>query len=168
MASVDHDALRQAWEERDVHRLVSLMAPHVELHSPMLNTPFRGRQAAADLYSVLFRTFGRLEFVHDFTSASERFFVWHGQAGGSTIEGADLVHYGADGLISEIRVYIRPLAGIAAFASATGPGLAARRSRSRRVLAWLAVGPLEPLFHLVDRVAPHLLPMGSRGDGVPP
>jgi len=164
MAVVDHDALHRAWHERDVVRLVSLMAPDVTLHSPMLDTPFTGRDAAAVLYSVLFSTFSRLEFVDDFVPASERFFRWQGEMRGTTIEGADLVRYGVEGTIVEIRVFIRPLTGIAAFASATGPRLAAQRGRTRSVVAAVTARPLGPLFRLVDRIAPRLLPMGSPGD----
>ncbi|HMC39911.1 MAG TPA: nuclear transport factor 2 family protein [Acidimicrobiales bacterium] len=155
------DRLAQAWERRDVEALVTLMSPEVKLHSPLLRTSFRGRQAVRDLYSVLFDVLGPVRFIEDFHADGRRMFVWEARTRRGVIEGTDLVRFGADGLIKEVRVFIRPLAGIGAFARLTGEPLASRRSRARGAIARVLTAPLGPLFSALDRVAPRLVPMGS-------
>ena len=48
---------RAFWESGDLEVWVDALAPDVELHSPLITAPFRGRGAAAELYGVLFDRF---------------------------------------------------------------------------------------------------------------
>jgi hypothetical protein len=75
------------------------------------------------------------------------------------VEGVDVIRYQTEGDIGEIRVLIRPLTAIGVFASVVGPAFAHRRSRFAGALAGLLSTPLGPLFGILDRIAPRLLPL---------
>lgn len=164
---INHDLLTQAWRERDLDALCALFAPDVELYSPLLHTTFKGHQAARDLYSVLFNSFGTLGIWADFQAPKERVFLWRAELGRSTIEGADFVRYRDDGLIDQVRVFIRPLSGLADFAIGVGPVLASRRGRWQRRATRLLSTPLRPLFAVLDRVAPISYLWAASGDDAP-
>jgi len=58
------------------------------------------------------------------------------------VVGVDVIRYRPDGDIGEIRVLMRPLSAIGAFASAIGPAFARRLSPSAGVLIRLLSAPL--------------------------
>jgi hypothetical protein len=147
---------RSAWETRDLDAWMDALTPDVVLHSPVIRTPFVGREAAAELYGVLFETLGRVELTHEFTSGDTHAFFWLADAAGTRIEGADLLRFNDRGKIYEVRVLIRPLVGIGAFAAAAGPPLARRRSRARGLVLELLTVPLRWMFAAVDLIASRL------------
>jgi len=128
----------------------------VELHSPVVTTPFRGREAAAELYGVLFSAFGDVDLTDEFAADDVHAFFWRADVNGRRIEGADLLRSNQRGEISEITVLIRPLVDIAAFAAAVGPALARRRGRLRSVAVRLLTLPLRAILAAADVVASRL------------
>ena len=48
------DPFGEGWRTRDLDRWIDALAPDVVLHSPLLTTPFQGREVARELYGVLF------------------------------------------------------------------------------------------------------------------
>jgi hypothetical protein len=77
--------------------------------------------------------------------------------GGRQIEGADFIRSNEAGQLTEIRVMIRPLTSIAAFASSTGPQLAAHRGPIRSVLVRIFNLPFRGLAIALDLIAPRLV-----------
>jgi ketosteroid isomerase-like protein len=148
---------RHAWETRDLSAWGEALAPDVTLHSPIIGSSFQGREAAVELFDVLFKTFGRLEITHEFAEGNNHAFFWRGDLGKRTIEGADLIRLGADGKIVEARVLIRPLVGIAAFAAAVGPPLAAKQGRGRALLTRILNLPLRGVIAGTEAIAPRLV-----------
>jgi hypothetical protein len=116
-------------------------------------TPFHGLEAAVELFGVLFDSLGDLEFTDEFAAGDAHAFFWRADAGGRWVEGADLLRSDEHGKITEIRVLIRPLVGIAAFAGAIGPPLAAKRGEARAVLLRLLTLPLKAIMALTDAFA---------------
>jgi SnoaL-like domain len=152
----DHP-FRAAWLTRDLNALADNLAPEVVLHSPVITTPFRGREAAIELYGVLFEAFGEFDITDELAAGETHAFFWRGDLDGRTIEGADLVRLDGEGRISEVRVLIRPLVDIGRFARAVGPPLAGRRGPIRAfVLRSLAL-PLGALLAVADFVASRLI-----------
>jgi SnoaL-like domain len=153
---VEVHPFRAAWQTRDLDAWVDALAPDVVLHSPVTKTPFHGREAAAELYGILFTALGDVEITDEFALGDSHAFFWRAEIGGQSIEGADLVRSDAVGKIVEVRVLIRPLVNIAAFAAAVGPPLAAKRGRFRAPLLRLLTLPLKAILALADTVASRL------------
>jgi hypothetical protein len=150
---------RAAWRTRDLEAWIAALSPEIALYSPVVRTPFRGRAAARELFAVLFEAFGALEITGELAGADAQThaFFWRAEVSGRLVEGADLLRYDGEGQIAEIRVLIRPLLGVAAFASAIGPPLAARRSAARGAFVRSLTLPLEGLLVVADVVASRLI-----------
>jgi hypothetical protein len=145
-----------AFRAQDMDALSSQFAPDIRLHSPLLTTPFEGYDAAVELYEVLFTALKDVEVVFTARNRNIEAFHWRGTAGGRRIEGVDLLTFNAEGKIAEIRVTIRTLPALAAFALAAGPPLARRRGLIRGLVAYALTYPLKPLFAAVDAIEPRL------------
>jgi hypothetical protein len=154
--TVDVHPFRAAWETRDLDAWSSNFAPDIVLHSPLIQTPFEGKETAIELYGVLFDALGEVEITHESSDGDSHVFFWRAEAGRRTIEGADLIRVDGDGRIREVRVLIRPLANIAAFAEVSGPPLAAKRGRAQAWVLRVLTLALRPIFAAVDFLAPRL------------
>jgi hypothetical protein len=148
---------RAFWESGDLEVWIDALAPDVVLHSPLITAPFRGRQTAAELYGVLFDRLDNVEVVDEFSTGTSYVCFWRADVGGRRIEGADFIRSNAEGKIAEVRVLIRPLISITAFARDIGPPLAAKQGRLRAVLVGLLNLPLRLVAVLTDLVAPRLV-----------
>jgi hypothetical protein len=153
------DPFGEGWRSRNLERWIDALAPDVALHSPLLSIPFRGRHVARDLYSVLFTTFGEFTITDRSRSGDTEFIAWRGELDRRTVEGVDVIRYQTDGAIAEIRVLMRPLTAIAVFAATVGPAFARRRGRVAGAATWLLSRPFGPLFRLLERLSPMLLPL---------
>ena len=153
------DAVRtflDAWRARDPGALTAIFAPDIVLHSPIIQSAFTGREAAQELYEILFDAFGHVDFVHQSHSGDVYVFSWSAEVQGRVIEGVDLLRIDDNGRIVEVTVFMRPLAGLAAFASAVGPRLASRRGRYRAPVVGLMGGVLVAVSKMADLVSPRL------------
>jgi SnoaL-like protein len=152
---------RRAWETRDINEWSAALSDSVVVHSPLIRAPFRGRSQVADLYETIFETFEDVRIEHELTAGEQSAFFWTASVGGDTVDGVDLVRTDAEGKVSEISVYFRPLVSLGAFAAAAGPRIAGRRSRMLGALARPATAPLRLLFRLIDRIATALAGTGQ-------
>jgi hypothetical protein len=153
---MDAHPFRTAWRTRDLEAWADALAPDVVLHSPLIEAPFVGREVAVELYEVLFEVFGDVDVTHELSDGHSYAFFWRAQLGARSIEGTDLLSYDEHGKITEVTVLIRPLLGIATFAAAAGPPLAARQSSARGMLARLLTIPLRSLFAGIDALSTRL------------
>lgn len=142
-----------AWETRDLDTWAGALAPDVVAHSPMLTAPFSGREAVLEIYDVLFGVFDEFDVTDEFAAGETDMFFWRASVACGRVEGTDLIRHDENGKISEIRVLIRPLAGIAAFAAAVGPPLARQRGRVRFIMVRLLAAPLRWLLVAADRIS---------------
>jgi hypothetical protein len=142
-----------AWETRDLDAWVDALAADIVLWSPILRKPFRGRDAARELFGIMFAVFGEVRITHEFATDDASAFFWNADVNGRVIEGTDLIKRNEDGKVTEIRVSIRPLVDIATFAAAVGPPLARRRGRLRGLVTKLLSAPLRPLMAAIDIMA---------------
>jgi hypothetical protein len=156
VAAGDVHPFRAAWLTRDLDAWTAALAPDVVLHSPVVTTPFEGREAARELYGVLFDSFGHVEITDELAAGDTHAFFWHAEVGGRQIEGADLLRADGRGQIHEARVMIRPLVNIGVFAGAVGPPLAAKRGRLRGTLLRALTLPLQAMLAVADVVASRL------------
>jgi hypothetical protein len=153
---VEQHPFEAAWRTRDLDAWGNALADDVVLYSPVMTTSFKGREAAVELYGILFDAFGSFEITDAFASGDTHAFFWLGELDGRRIQGTDLIRSDAQGKVAEVTVLIRPLVDIAVFAGAVGPELARRRGRVRGLLLTLLTMPLRALMAAADFAAPRL------------
>ncbi|MPZ95317.1 MAG: nuclear transport factor 2 family protein [Propionibacteriales bacterium] len=117
---------RAAIETRDIEAAVALLADDVVFHSPVVFTPYKGREAIKPILQAVSRVFDDFRYVREIGSpdAADHALVFHARVGDRQIEGADFLHLDDDGRIDELTVMVRPLSAALALAEATNALLA--------------------------------------------
>lgn len=109
-------AFRRAAETKDLDLLRETLAEDVVLHSPILFNGFEGRDAAmfvlANVIEV-FEDFRYLDEVHGDGTVVLRFAAK--VEGKFEIEGVDYLTLDADGQVTDLTVFLRPLKAVHAF-----------------------------------------------------
>lgn len=155
--------LRAAMEARDHAAVVSLFAPGIVVRSPIIGmSHFQGRDAVSDLYEAIIEGFADYRYVAEMEGDGQQLLMFAGTLRGKRLEGVDALRVDDEGLISEMTVMIRPLAGVIAFLVEIGPLVARRRSRGRELFMRLIGPPLPLVAALVERLAPRLIDLGRR------
>jgi hypothetical protein len=116
---------RDAIERGDLDGMVATLADDVVLHSPVSFKPFEGREAVAQLFEILVRTFEDFRYTDDLPGEAVHAMIFRARIGDREVEGLDLIRPGPDGRIVDFTVMVRPLTGVVALAEAVGPQLAA-------------------------------------------
>ncbi len=125
---------RTAIEARDIDAAVRLLAEDVEFRSPVVFTPYRGRDAAGMLLHAVSRVFEDFRYMREIGASDDRdhALVFEARIADKRIEGCDFLHTNRNGAIDELVVMIRPLSGALALAEAMRAQLSAARSDERR------------------------------------
>ena len=147
--------MREAMEAHDHATVVALLAPDVVLRSPIIATPFEGREAVGRLLGAVIAEFGGTVYTGEGEVGDRQVLHASARVGAIDIDIVDSMHVGDDGLVDHIRVYIRPIAGLAAVAAALGPHLA--RSPLHRILIAAAAVPFALLTRVMQAVSPRLI-----------
>ena len=116
---------RDAIERGDLDGMVATLADDVVLHSPVSFKPFEGREAVAQLFEILLRTFEDFRYTDKLHGEEVHALIFRARIGDREVEGVDLIRPGPDGRIVDFTVMVRPLTGVVALAEAVGPQLAA-------------------------------------------
>jgi hypothetical protein len=155
-----------AMERADHPALAATLAPDVVLHSAVTATRFVGRDTVAEVYVSVIESFEEVEVVDELTNGDTLAFFWRGRIDGRFVEGADRLRLDGTGLVREITVVGRPLAGLTTFLTGIGARFA-RRRHGPVVAAALRAGarPLGPLLAALDPVTSWLLRPGRRPAG---
>lgn len=140
----------------DIERTIGMLAPDVVLHSPILASyRFRG---APDVASVLSAAVvHEPEVVADFGDDDRRLVGIRATVGARPIEITHLLRLDESDQVSEIRLFVRPLPGLAALLAGLGPRLAARHSWARATITRFATRPIAAIAPFYDRVATRLV-----------
>jgi len=113
-------AFRAAVEAWDVPALERALSPGVVLHSPVTHHPFVGRETVLGLLQLVAATFEDFRYIDELPGAELHGLVFRARVGDRELEGIDLLRLGADGLVADLTVMIRPLSGLVPFAQAMG------------------------------------------------
>jgi ketosteroid isomerase-like protein len=126
---------RAAIEARDLDAMRATLSPDVTFFSPVKFTPFQGIDAVAGLLGVVANTFEDFRYVGELTGAAEAgdggaavdsdVLVFRARIGDRAVHGIDMIQPGADGLIRNFTVMIRPLSAAQAVGEAILRGLVA-------------------------------------------
>ena len=143
--------LRAAFEARDFDGVRNALSPDVVLHSPITSSfRFEGRDEVAPLLESVRGVFTDLRYLHEFGDGDVRVLVFDARVGAQQIQGTDIMRLDEQGRVSEIRVFVRPLAGLTAFAAVLAPRLARRRGKARAFAVARMLGPVALMTRLGD------------------
>ncbi len=104
----------------DVETAVTLLTADVEFRSPVVFTPYRGRDAVAPLLHAVADVLRDFRYTQEIGAPDGRdlALVFQARAGDKQVEGCDFLHLDDSGLIDELFVMIRPMSGVHALAGA--------------------------------------------------
>jgi SnoaL-like domain len=159
---VARQRMRAAMEAHDHAAVASLFADDVVLHSPIISSPFVGKRAVSDLYAAIIDRFRDYRYTREMEGDGEQLLAMEGTLRGRPLQGVIALRVNDEGLISEVTVIIRPLAGVIAFLVELGPPLARRKSRLHALVLRLISPPLPLVARLVEWVAPKMIDQGRR------
>ncbi len=117
------EAFRRAVEASDLAAIEATLAPDIVFHTPIKFRPFEGREMVMALFGVLLETLTDFRYTDELAGHGTAALVFSAKVGDREIEGLDLLRFGADGLIDDFTVMVRPLTAAQALAEAVGRGL---------------------------------------------
>jgi hypothetical protein len=115
---------REAVEHGDMEAAVALLTDDVEFHSPVVHSPYRGRDAVGPILHAVATVFEDFRYVGEVAGGADHVLVFRAHVGDRELEGIDLLHHDASGAIDRLTVMIRPLSALQAVASAMRERLA--------------------------------------------
>jgi hypothetical protein len=110
-------AFRRAVEARELDTVADLLTDDVVLHSPVAFRPYHGRELVARIINLVASILEDFTFQREIGAESDddHALVFDARVGDLSIQGCDLLHTNADGLIDELTVMMRPLKAVQAF-----------------------------------------------------
>lgn len=119
------DDFKIAVEAGDVDAMRATLAEDVVLHSPVTFRPFEGRDVVWHVLSTVAGVFEDFRYTDHLREGPTSVLVFKASVNGREVDGIDLVRESAEGLISDLTVFIRPLSGLTALAEEMGKRLGA-------------------------------------------
>ena len=118
---------RTAIEARDLDAAVALLREDVVFQSPVVFTPYEGREALRQILAAVMDVFQDFRYVREIGAdgAPDHALVFEARVGDKQLQGCDFIHFDADGAIDEFTVMVRPMQAMLALAEAMKARLAA-------------------------------------------
>jgi hypothetical protein len=116
---------RRAAEAKDLDLLRQALAEDVVLHSPILFRGFEGRETVIAVLSHVIEVFEDFAYVDELAEEARVVLRFRARVGDRELEGIDYLELDAEGRISELSVFLRPLSAITAFNERMSERLAA-------------------------------------------
>jgi SnoaL-like domain len=104
-------------EAHEFDRIAELFAEDIVLYSPIAFQPYHGREVVAKILNTLPEVFDDFAFQREIDAGNgeDHVLVFGARVGELSIQGCDLLHVDADGLIDKLTVMLRPLRAVLAF-----------------------------------------------------
>ena len=154
-------AWRAAGEARDAGGAVAALSPDARVVSPITEQfAFRGRQQIRTLLEVALAAIDDLTYTDQVAEGPTVALFYEAQVGATRLYEAQRLRLDADGLISDIALYVRPLPALTALMTRLGPDLARRNGHPTLArLIPLAGGAMHTMAatgeqRIMPRVAP--------------
>jgi limonene-1,2-epoxide hydrolase len=112
------ERFRRAVEANDFDAVVASLAEDVVFSSPVVFRPYHGRAAVGALLRAVAGVFREFRYVDELRSAGQTALVFRAKVGDRDVEGVDLGEVDAQGLVTRLVVFVRPLSGALALAAA--------------------------------------------------
>ena len=98
-----------------------LLAPKVVLHSPVLHSPFAGRETVAPLLGLLRACFTETTYTDELSATNVLGLVFRAKIAGLQAEGIQLLRFDREGRIIDFTAMLRPIRAAMALSEAMGP-----------------------------------------------
>lgn len=144
---------RAAGESGDAQGAAECLRIDVELTSPLTGRfRFQGREQVHLLLTAAFATISEIRFHTELGDGDTKALFYRGRVGEHEFEEAQLLRLDAEGLISELTLFGRPLPALTGLMSALGPELA-QRAGHPALAAFIRASttPLHAVTQLGDR-----------------
>lgn len=112
------DAFRAAAESKDFSAIEELFAEGVTFKSPVVFSPYEGREAVALLLGAVVQVFEDFRYTDHTETGGTATLAFSARVGDRELEGIDLLRFDDEGRIREMAVYVRPMSGMHALAEA--------------------------------------------------
>src|SRR3954471_19430104 len=112
------DRFRRAAEAKDFSALDELFAEEVVFRSPVVFKPYEGREAIAMLLGAVSQVFEDFRYTDHVETGDAAALAFNAHVGERELDGIDFLHFGPDGRINRMEVFIRPMSGMHALAEA--------------------------------------------------
>lgn len=111
---------RAAIEAKDLDAAVALLREDVVFRSPVVFTPYEGRDALRQILTAVIDVFEDFRYVREIGAdgAPDHALVFEARVGDKQLQGCDFIHVDSDGAIDELTVMVRPMQAILAVAEA--------------------------------------------------
>jgi ketosteroid isomerase-like protein len=112
------DAFRAAAEAKDFGAADDLFAEDVTFRSPVVYKPYEGRDAVKVLLGAVVQVFEDFRYLEHVETGDVAVLMFEARVGDKSVQGVDILKFGADGRIAEMTVMVRPMSGVHALAEA--------------------------------------------------
>ena len=111
---------RLAIEARDIDAAVTLLREDVVFRSPVVFTPYQGRESLRRILEAVMTVFEDFRYVLEIGAddARNHALVFQARVGDKQLEGCDFIQLDDQGAISDLTVMVRPLSAALALADA--------------------------------------------------
>src|SRR2546421_654519 len=104
--------------------MFATLARDVTFHSPVVFTPFEGKETVAKVLEAAFQTFEDFRYTDELGGGGVHGLVFRARVGDKEVEGIDLLRLDDDGKIADFTVMVRPASALMALGEAMAPRVA--------------------------------------------
>lgn len=122
-------AFRAAVEATDLDAMQAALHPDVVFRSPIVHTPYEGRDGTMLILSEVAQVFQDFRYTGELSGDGLHGLVFEARVGDKLIQGWDFLETDADGLVTSLTVMVRPLSATLALAQAMAERLEAAAGR---------------------------------------
>ena len=112
------DRFRAAAESKDFSAIDDLFAEDVSFRSPVVYSPYEGREALGFLLGAVTQVFEDFRYTDQVETGDTAVLVFEAKVGDRDVNGVDILHFDADDRVTEMTVMVRPMSGVNALAEA--------------------------------------------------
>src|SRR5438876_9487059 len=113
---MNSDRFRAAAEGKDFSAIDDLFAEDVVFRSPVVFKQYEGRDAIAMLLGAVSQVFDDFRYTDQVETGDAAALAFSARVGDRELDGIDFLHFDAEGRISRMEVFVRPMSGVHALA----------------------------------------------------
>ena len=115
----------EAVEAKDIEAMREALAPDVRFLSPVVFRPYEGRDLVVGVLGAAAQVLADFEYVWKLEDDDGAALVFKANVKEREVDGVDFLRFDGEGLVSELKVMVRPMSGVHALAEAMGEQLEA-------------------------------------------
>lgn len=155
--AASRDAFATAFMANDRDAIDASLTDDVVLRSPIISTPFEGRDEVSHVLGVVRGCFDELELVDELTVGETVVLGFRARIGKHPVRGVDVLRLDGEGRIREFSIQVRPLIGLTEMSVAIAGAMARPRGRLWAAVSQALVLPLMLIGRATDRIAARLV-----------